>query len=179
MARRTLPSQEYLKQCFDYEPTTGVLTWRKRPPEHFKSYNYGFLAWNTQYAGTKAGTITCNKYWQVFIAGRQFLSHRVIWKMTTGNDPTVIDHRNCDGLDNRWANLRDGSTSNNIANSRKYKNKKSGLPKGVHRNVNGFAARIILMGKIIHLGTHKTPEEAAQAYRDAAVKYHGEFARFE
>lgn len=35
MAHKILPDREYLVQCFDYDPISGVLTWKNRPLEHF------------------------------------------------------------------------------------------------------------------------------------------------
>lgn len=34
--RNTLPSVEYLLQCFVYDPDTGVLVWKDRPQGHFR-----------------------------------------------------------------------------------------------------------------------------------------------
>jgi hypothetical protein len=42
--------------------------------------------------------------------------------------------------------------------------RKSGLPKGVKKNGNRFAAQIRRNGKMAYLGTFGTPEEAAEAY---------------
>jgi hypothetical protein len=39
-----------------------------------------------------------------------------------------------------------------------------------------FQAQINVAGKKLSLGTFNTPEEAHAAYREAASRYHGEFA---
>lgn len=41
---------------------------------------------------------------------------------------------------------------------------------------NKWAARIMANGKRIFLGLFKKTVDAAKAYNDAAIKYHGEFA---
>jgi hypothetical protein len=50
--------------------------------------------------------------------------------------------------------------------------------KGIKRSKHGkkWQARIQVDKKTIHLGAFSTPEEAHQAYCDAAFKYFGEFA---
>ncbi len=39
-----------------------------------------------------------------------------------------------------------------------------------------YIAQIKTNGSEIFIGAFKTPEEAAQAYNNAALKYHGEYA---
>src|SRR3990167_3661650 len=77
----------------------------------------------------------------------------------------MIDHINHDALDNRKANLRVCTASQNQANRRMTKNNRSGF-KGVTRNKKKWQARI----KQKSLGTFSTREEAALAYNVAAVE---------
>ena len=44
---------------------------------------------------------------------------------------------------------------------------------------NGFVSKIKKDGKAIYLGYYRTPEEAHAAYRAAARRLYGEFARLE
>jgi len=71
------------------------------------------------------------------------------------------------------------STAENGRNRGRQANNTSGY-KGVtwRKDDNCWQAQIQINGKKIYLGRFDNPELAAEAYRQAAKKYHGEFARF-
>ncbi len=50
--------------------------------------------------------------------------------------------------------------------------KKHDLPKGVFKMRNKYQAKIKVHGKSIFLGTFMYPEDAEEAYKKAAEKYH-------
>lgn len=108
---------------------------------------------------------------------RQLRMHRLINRTRDGFD---TDHINGDGLDNRKSNLRTATHAQNGRNQKTNKNNKLGV-KGVSRRTkarggNAYVAQIVLNYRKIYLGVFATIGEAAQAYIDAAKKYHGEFA---
>lgn len=91
----------------------------------------------------------------------------------------LVDHRNNDALDNRMANLRLATYSQNRINSRRDKSKTSSKYIGVclDKSRNRWVAYINFESKRIHLRRFKNEIDAAKAYDEAARKYHGEFAR--
>lgn len=106
--------------------------------------------------------------------------HRVIMERVLGRSlekKEEVDHINGDGLDNRRENLRIATSSQNKANTPKYKNNTSGY-KGVTFNkpLGKWTARIQFKKVYYHLGVFDTPEEGHQAYCAAAERLHGEFA---
>jgi hypothetical protein len=90
----------------------------------------------------------------------------------------VVDHINCNTLDNRRENLRLCNQSENIRNARKNfqgKNPYKGV--SLYKPTNRWRARIQVNDKTIYLGYYDTPEKAYEAYVAASKKYHGEFGR--
>lgn len=104
--------------------------------------------------------------------------HRLVLGMTNPKQP--IDHINGNKLDNRKANLRLCTPSQNRMNTQKSSANKSGY-KGVcwKKNTNDkhWCATIYKNYKQYHLGYFSTRAGAARAYDRAALKLHGEFAR--
>ena len=182
MTYRILPSQEYLRECFDYDPSTGALTWRIRPQSHFKLAG-AWKAWNKRTAGKRADylhisrktgqrTIRCTLDYRVVFA------HRVIWKLMTGEDAAEIDHRDIDSTNNRFKNLRSATRQQNTHNIRTRSRYGKGVYLRVHKHCVSYGAAITVNQKMIHLGSYRTPAEANEAYRLAALKYYGEYARW-
>ena len=88
------------------------------------------------------------------------------------------DHISRDGLDNRLANLRPATHSQNMANRRKQKNNTSGF-RGTIAATNApgkFDGRIKFHRRNLHLGRYSTAVEAGYAYNVAARLLFGEFA---
>lgn len=102
--------------------------------------------------------------------------HREIL-MPKGN--LQVDHKDCDGLNNRRKNLREATHAQNRYNLPKRLNSSCAL-KGVSRTKTGrYYAQISYGGKNRSLGTFTTPEEAHDAYCEASARLHGEFGRTE
>lgn len=89
----------------------------------------------------------------------------------------ITDHINGDRTDNRRVNLRYALPAENAANSTIGKNNTSGF-KGVHKRTDSgkYRAYININKKRINLGTYESAEDAAEAYNEAALTYHGDFA---
>lgn len=110
-----------------------------------------------------------------------FVAHRVIYALMGVDVPEgmEIDHKNRDPWDNRWENLRIATPSQNSYNALKTDRARTeagrGLPKGVSPQAGRFKAQICINGKKRHIGMYATPEEAAEAYKAAAMPHHGEF----
>ena len=178
-----LPTQEYLQECFEYNPETGILTWKERPLSHFKDgvrQKQAQTRWNNKFNKTKAGRLHINGYIVVHVNSISYPIHRLIWKMITGNTPSEqIDHIDTDRTNNRIENLRDCTNGQNQHNTNLRKTNKSGT-KGVHfDNWYGlWIANIGINKKQIRLGRFQNKEDAVKAINDARESYHKEFTNF-
>jgi hypothetical protein len=101
--------------------------------------------------------------------------HRLIMNAQKGQ---YVDHIDGNGMNNCRENLRICTCSENQYNSFKRANASSKY-KGVgwHKASNSYQARIQVENKRIHIGCFSTEKEAAIARNEAAIKYHGKFAR--
>lgn len=104
--------------------------------------------------------------------------HRLILGAPKGKH---VDHRDGDGLNNRRANIRLATPSQNHANRGpdRRRSGKSSRFKGVYwvKRDGNWGATIHVNGKTRALGQYPTEELAAAAYDRAARAAWGEFAR--
>jgi hypothetical protein len=154
-----------LREVLSYDPETGAFTWLVSTARHRR-------------IGDVAGCVK-DGYRQIGIDGRRYRAHRLAWLWMTGEWPSAeIDHINGDPADNRIANLRPATSSQNKANARKRSRNTSGW-KGVswHARDRKWRAMIGVAGRQQHLGYFDCPAEAHAAYVRAAEHHFGEFAR--
>lgn len=146
-----------------YDAKTGHFKWTDRPSNRVK-------------IGDRAGTVNTAGYRVITIKGKPFYEHRLAWFVHYGEWPAQeIDHINGDRSDNRIANLRCATHSQNSCN--KLRKNKHGYM-GVYRRSNGkYRSRIKIGNRIVNLGTFDTAKAAHLAYERAKPKAHGPFAR--
>lgn len=154
-----------VKALLDYDPLTGDFRWKVRRGQAS--------------VGKIAGTPHNQGYIQIKAGEKIVLAHRLAWFVTYGKFPSCdIDHINGDKRDNRIANLRLATRSENMANTTLPRSNTSGF-KGVwyFKRTGRWMAGFRKDGKSIHLGYFDTAEEAAEAHRIAYAKAFGEYAR--
>lgn len=153
--------KDVILQSMVYDGERGVITWTQGLRE-----------------GKEAGSVWGDGYRYIQFQNRHLLGHRVAWLLYHGEWPQKqLDHINTIRSDNRISNLREATYSQNGMNRGIQVNNKLGF-KGVtfHKPNKSYVARIRKDGKVHILGYYATPEDAGEAYKEAAKVIHGEFA---
>lgn len=153
-------TQEKLKSLLDYDPETGLFTWK--------------ITRGNARNGATAGRLVNEGYTMIGVGGKEYLAHRLAWLwMTGGFPPDCIDHINRVRTDNRFSNLRLATVAENSQNMREPGNL-AGVT-GVCHCGNRFRARIAFKNKTIHIGLFATKSEAHAAYLEKKRELHSHF----
>jgi hypothetical protein len=167
-----LPSQEMLCRLLRYEPETGLVFWRHRSDDLFAA-PWHASRWNNRHAGQRA--FPCKQsagYYQGGIFGKDYLLHRVIWKMVTGDEPDLIDHDDRDRANNQWVNLKSTTHQGNSKNRGMSSANTSGYVgvTFIHQRQK-WRSNITLGGRNVHLGYFDRIEHAVAARRAANLEH--------
>ena len=157
MKYKPLPTQERLKELFEYDEEQGVLVWK--------------VGRGRAQAGSVAGFTKRNSRVSIRVDRGDYEAHRLIWMLHYGEDPgdTMIDHKDENPSNNHIENLRLATHGQNVVNSSKIK--------GYYLNkvLGKFVAQITINSKQTYLGLFRTEAEARDAYVEKAREVYGEF----
>ena len=143
-----------------------------------EGYLYGkHVSWrrkesNTRVSGKRLGTVTPDGYRTISFKtkdGKKYrmLCHRVIFYMTNGYLPKLVDHKDQNPHNDKPDNLRDADKSINALNTPVRSNNKTGV-KGVFRISSGkYEASIWKNGKKNYSGLFETVESAKSAIEES------------
>ena len=160
---------EQLRQWLRYDPETGDVVWLVKRCGRVR---LGYPVRKPDKYG----------YYNITLDRLPHRLHNVIWALYYGEWPPAgmeVDHINLCKTDNRITNLRLATKSQQRGNTAKEANTSSQY-KGVcwEKSRGLWRSAIMVNGKSIFLGRFLDEYEAHLAYRQAADKYFGEFARY-
>lgn len=150
-----------LLELVNYDPETGVFT---NKVKRVKSP-----------AGRVLGVLHPQGYMQARLLYRTYLLHRLAWFYVYGKWPKEhIDHINGDKKDNRIANLREATNSENMQNVPSALSRSKSKVRGVSWDAtrNKWTAHICVDGKQKNLGRFDDLNVAAHVYAQARQVFH-------
>ena len=145
-------TQAELQAILDYDPDTGVFTW-KRPLS------------NRVRAGDVAGSVdNVTGYLRIRINGKGYQAHRLAWFYVYGEWPKgQIDHKDGNKRDNRISRLKDVTSRENNQNRHIHRRGRL-VGASFQKKSQKWQAYIRIAGKLQHLGFYPTELEAHNAY---------------
>lgn len=141
MAKTDLTA-ERLRELLHYDPEAGVFTRRTNSN-------------NKARIGDVAGHRTAKDYWSIKISGVAHSAHRLAWLYVYGAWPREgVDHANGIKTDNRIANLREATHSENMQNKKAKDGLKDKLGTYYRKDNDKWASEICFNGHrkyLLHL----------------------------
>ena len=127
------------------------------------------LRWIKSHGRGRGGSPTSTKTnstgrYVVCFDGRRFKAHRVVFYLTHGRWPAMIDHIDGNPLNNAADNLREITNAENQHNQR--------CAKGYTFDRGAYKVAIKVGGQDIYIGRFRTEAEARAAYLGAKKIYH-------
>ena len=159
---------ERIRELLEYDPTTGILTWKVSRR-------------GTAKAGSRAGCRNNEGYLIVGIDGVACRAHRLAYAIHHGAMPPrerSIDHIDGNPANNRIENLRLATRSENQRNRQHLdKRNRTGFT-GVfwHKDHKRWEVNIRVNRRTIYIGSYLDKHDAIKARRLAEAKHFGEFA---
>jgi hypothetical protein len=149
-------TQKRLKELLVYDQNTGVFTNKvSRGP--------------TAMAGAIAGWLTKRGYRKIYLDGKTYRAHQLVFLYILGYLPKEVDHVNHIKDDNRFNNVREVTHQINMYNrpkeNDKTKSKFTGVSFAKRNKSLPWRAKICVNKKSVHLGYYATPEEASEVYQ--------------
>jgi hypothetical protein len=166
-------TQEEAHRLFEYKD--GALYWKERCRSDFCS-DLAFKQWNPKHVGKRAGCWSVHHV-TVRINNKHHQLARIIFLMHYGYLPEIVDHADCNPMNNDISNLRAATKAENQRNAGMFAHNTSGI-KGViwDKRARKWIGRIKVNGKCKHLGTFKSKEDAGEFVQLAREELHGQFA---
>ncbi len=147
---------QLFREFLTYDSATGVFTWTKRPSSKAAP-------------GAVAGVLNSLGYRQIKLRGERYYAHRLAWFFIHGVEPGgELDHINGNPDDNRIANLRVCSRSENLQNRRG--NALTGTYFDARRGL--WVAEIVGPAGKVYLGSFAEATAGATAYAIAKARLH-------
>jgi len=158
-------TQARLKEFLHYDPDTGIFTWIQRPTNRIN-------------VGDRAGCVRKDPrkktgYITIRINGVAYFAHRLVFLYMIGRFPEMyVDHKDHNGLNNQWDNLREATSKENAKNVSLGINNKSGMLGVIWReDRRKWMSFISIHKKRIYLYYGDDFKAACTARKAAEVKY--------
>lgn len=161
---------ERAAELLAYDPESGIITRKARSAVRCRGK-----------VGDVLGSISNRGYLTISVDKKKYQAHRLAWLLTHGEWPEhEIDHANGNKSDNRIANLRPATRTENRQNVGKYRSNTSGY-RGVSfdKQAGKWMAVIECPWGQKNLGRFKSKEEAARTYAFAARILHGTYVHID